>query len=191
MLSDQGFWFVVCRNLHYCSTACNCFVITTYCSSHYSKKKSVACSNFHLDCYWKVFLQVLAASDLATIRCPGVPCWFALQSQRRVLMQEGHKPSVSKQGDRICCHVLLPHVVCLQEGAIWLCVCVCVLLRAMGLDEEIGPTSSLMTIECVSQDDSLLRAPGWHFAQPHAHSSHCRKPKRTVLYVHVCAAHTE
>lgn len=126
MLSDQGFWFAVCRNLHYCSTACNCFVITTYCSSHYSKKKSVACSNFHLDCYWKVFLQVLAASDLATIRCPGVPCWFALQSQRRVLMQEGHKPSVSKQGDRICCHVLLPHVVCLQEGAIWLCVCVCV-----------------------------------------------------------------
>lgn len=125
MLSDQGFWFAVCRNLHYCSTACNCFVITTYCSSHYSKKKSVACSNFHLDCYWKVFLQVLAASDLATIRCPGVPCWFALQSQRRVLMQEGHKPSVSKQGDRICCHVLLPHVVCLQEGAIWLCMCVC------------------------------------------------------------------
>lgn len=94
-------------------------------------------------------------------------------------MHEGHKPSVSREGERSHCHVLLPRAVCLQEGATWLCTCVCV-LRAMGLDREIGPPSSLMTIECVSQDDSLLRAPGWHSTGPHAGSSRCRKPKRTA-----------
>lgn len=39
-------------------------------------------------------------------------------------MHEGHKPSVSKAGESSQCHVLLPRVVCLQEGAAWLCVCV-------------------------------------------------------------------
>lgn len=37
-----------------------------------------------------------------------------------------------REGERSRCHVLLPHVVCLQEGATWLHVCV--LLRAMELD---------------------------------------------------------
>ncbi len=162
--------------------------LLTYCSTGYLKK-AIACRNFLLDCSWKVFLQVLAASDLATVRCPGLPSWFALQSQRRVLMHEGHKASVSREGERSRCHVLLLHVVCLQEGATWLCVCVCacvcVLLRAVGLDGEIGPPSSLMTIECVSQDDSMLRAPGWHSTRPHASSSCRRRPKR-VGYECVC-----
>lgn len=81
-------------------------------------------------------------------------------------MHEGHKPSVSREGERSHCRALLTHVVCLQEGATWLCMCVSVsmLLRAMELDGEMGPPSSLMTFECVLQDDSLLRAPGWHTA---------------------------
>lgn len=64
-------------------------------------------------------------------------------------MHEGHKPSVLREGERSRCHVLLLCVVCLQEGATWLCVYV--LLRAMGLDGEIGPPSSLITIKCLTR----------------------------------------
>ena len=71
------------------------------------------------------------------------------------------------------------------------CVSVCVLLRAMGLDGEIRPSSSLMTIECVSQDDSLLRAPGRHSAQPHTHFHDVGSQKEQFMHVHVCAVLTE
>lgn len=86
-------------------------------------------------------------------------------------MDEGHQCQEERESSR--CLVLLPRVVCLQEGATWLCVSVA---KGQGLDGEIGIPRSLMTIECVSQDDSLMRAPGWHSAQPSATSSHCRKP---------------
>lgn len=72
-------------------------------------------------------------------------------------MHEGHKPSVSREVVGVaaamsCCYVLFVY----RKVPL---ACVCVLLRAMSLDGEIGLPSSLMTIECVSQDDSLLRAP--------------------------------
>ena len=114
-----------CRNLH----TCGCFWCNYLQSppppSSVAQKPQPAATLISTSC-WKVFLQALATSDLATIRCPGSPSWFALQSQRRVLIHEGHKPSVSREGARSRCHVLLPRVVCLQEGATWPCVWVCV-----------------------------------------------------------------
>lgn len=86
-------------------------------------------------------------------------------------MDEGHQcQGTERESSR--CHVLLPRVVCLQEGATWLCASVA---KGQGLDGEIGIPYSLMTIECVSQDDSLMRVPGWHSTQPSATSLQCRK----------------
>lgn len=56
-----------------------------------------------------------------------------------LLIYEGHKPSVSREGQSSRCRVLLPCVVCLQEDATWLCVCVCASLSATGLDGDVGP----------------------------------------------------
>ena len=91
-----------------------------------------------------------------------------------------------------CCRVLFVYrKVPLGCVCMCVCVCVCVLLRAMGLDREIGPPSSLMTIECVSQDDSLLRAPGWLALVPHIVGNQKERFMYVCMYVCVCAALTE
>lgn len=64
-------------------------------------------------------------------------------------MHEGRKPSESEEGQSSPCHVQLARAVCLQEGAIWMCVYVRCRER--------------LFVECVSQDDNLMRAPDWHF----------------------------
>lgn len=163
--------------IKYCRLLYGCFGITTYYSTS-CLQKSIACSNFHLDCCWKVFLQVLAASDLATIRCPGLPSRFALQSQRGVLMHEGHKPSVSREGgeEPLPCPAA---VCCLFTGRCHLAVCVCVLLRAMALDGKIGLPSS---------QDHKMTACWEHLAG--TNFSHCRKPKEAVsVFARMCSSH--
>lgn len=57
-----------------------------------------------------------------------------LQSQRRVLMHEGHKPSVSREGGGEESLPCLAAACCLFTGRCHLAACVCVLLRAMELD---------------------------------------------------------
>lgn len=67
-------------------------------------------------------------------------------------MHERHKSSVSKEGQRSRCHVPLPCVCLLCLLAVRVCV------RA---SRGCRDSAFQMTIECVSQDDSLLGSPGW------------------------------
>lgn len=76
-------------------------------------------------------------------------CPTGLLSQRRAVMHEGRKPSASEEEQSSPCNVQLARVVCLQEVAVWMCVCVSCRERLL--------------VECVSQDDSLMRASDWHF----------------------------
>lgn len=96
-------------------------------------------------------------------------------------MHEGHKPSVLREGERGCCHVLLVCVVCLQKGATWLCVCVAKghgpgwRDRASFIPNNYW-VSHKMTV-CWEHLAGILQGPTLI-------SSRCRKPTGTV---YVCA----
>lgn len=164
-LSCLALTVIICQkpNLS-CQTitgSCRCCGFMTWCCICCSTKGTARSLLFSSG--WKVPSW---QCDLTGVRCPDLPSWCAPLCQREVRVREGH--GLHQGGTRgaaamscCCCHCC----VCLQERATRLCVCVCVLLRTTGLD------SCLMTVEYVSGDVNLLKAPGRSSAQPHALAS--------------------